>query len=171
MNSLEILHLNEEMVNAYLDLAIRIDSESNFMLYNKNERPKDEKYKNGIVDVIIRDKSNQCLLAKFNGDICGYIIGLGSNLQKKRHIINIVIGVLQKFQNNGVGSFLLKHLTESYEGFKVFHLSVAENNRKAISFYKKNGFTESGFIRHSLRIDDHFINEMLMHKICKHEKN
>jgi ribosomal-protein-alanine N-acetyltransferase len=72
--------------------------------------------------------------------IVGYIVCWLSD--KTAHIYNI--SVKKDYQNQGIGSFLLEYLLEELKkiGFNTVVLEVRKSNSKAISLYKKFGFTE-----------------------------
>lgn len=169
MNDLKILDLTKNMVADYVALASEIDSETEFMLFEKAERPMGSEYQKGVAIELLENGNNQCFVARCSNNLCGYVLGLGNNFKKKKHVVNIVIGVLSNYQNKGIGSMLLNHLFNSYKEFKVFHLSVVKNNTKAIAFYRKNGFKESGVVFNSMKINGELVNELLMFRDSNHE--
>ena len=52
--------------------------------------------------------------------------------------------VLPSYQRQGIGSKLLKKVFSSFPKIKRFDLEVEKQNKKAISFYKKEGFYKAG---------------------------
>ncbi len=50
--------------------------------------------------------------------------------------------VLEKYQNKGIGTLLLKSLINKYKNIKNITLEVRCDNTKAINLYKKMGFKE-----------------------------
>jgi len=164
MQNTEILDLTKKLVTKYVTLASCIDSETNFMLFEEGERPVTNEYKRGVIKELIENTNNKCFAAQFSNKLCGYVLGLGNSFEKKKHVVNIVIGVLSDYQSLGIGSLLLNHLINSYKEFKVFHLTVVESNTKAIAFYEKNGFKKSGAVLNSLKISNKLVNEVLMYR-------
>lgn len=82
--------------------------------------------------------SNYLLYLK-DGRIVGYINYY--LIYDKMEIANF--NVLESFQNQGIGSKLLKHLIEKYEKNVLnITLEVRCDNIKAIRLYKENGFVE-----------------------------
>jgi len=71
------------------------------------------------------------LRLKFNGKIKGFVGNLG-------------IAVSEKFRGYGIGKILMNKLIEEGKKSKVkcIQLTTLENNKKAISLYKRNGFIE-----------------------------
>lgn len=72
----------------------------------------------------------------------GFIIFYANNYDDKTSYISF-IGVKQNFQNKRIGEKLLKVCIEkSLEmGMKYIRLRVQKDNQRALSFYKKNGFS------------------------------
>ena len=67
-------------------------------------------------------------------------------LNNRRHIEIERIYVLQQFQKQKIGLFLINHCieTSAQQGFDVIWLGVWEQNKKAIDFYMSRGFTIFG---------------------------
>jgi len=74
-------------------------------------------------------------------EIVGYILG-GIHFDDPKTGKLIRIGVKQSFQRVEVGTQLISALLAEMRkhGVKKIHLTVADSNTAAISFYKKNGF-------------------------------
>ena len=82
-------------------------------------------------------------VAEYEEKIIGYILG-GVHLEDKTKGKLIRIGVGQGFQRKECGTKLTAALFERMRkyGVKTVHLTVAEANIPALSFYKKIGFTQ-----------------------------
>lgn len=97
----------------------------------------------------------------------GFTLGIGNELERNKHTLYCVIGVLQRYVGNGVGRNLLQNLemwaVES--GFHRLELTVMEHNERAKRLYQKLGFQPEGIKRDSLKIDGKFINEVYMSKL------
>jgi len=74
-------------------------------------------------------------------EIVGYVLG-GIHFDDPKTGKLIRIGVKQSFQRVEVGTQLISALLAEMRkhGVKKIHLTVADSNTAAISFYKKNGF-------------------------------
>ncbi len=74
-------------------------------------------------------------------EIVGYVLG-GIHFDDPKTGKLIRIGVQQSFQRVEVGTQLISALLAEMRkhGVKKIHLTVADSNTAAISFYKKNGF-------------------------------
>lgn len=87
--------------------------------------------------------SNFFFVAVESGKIIGYILG-GVHFDNPDTGKLIRIGVVKEYRKKGCGEKLTSTLLEKMKecGVKKVHLTVAETNTDAISFYKKIGFTE-----------------------------
>ncbi len=59
-------------------------------------------------------------------------------MYEKLEIANF--NVLEKYQNKGIGSSLIKYLINKYSNIENITLEVKEDNNKAIHIYEKMGF-------------------------------
>ena len=84
------------------------------------------------------ESPNEILIAKEKGKVIGFIHFLV--FEDYIDIVDIVVDISNRKQ--GIGSKLLKSL-ENYN-IKEILLEVSENNKTALSFYLKNGFTKVG---------------------------
>jgi len=85
-----------------------------------------------------------------NGKIVGYI-GLKHLSNKITRIVGIAID--PAYHSQGYGSEVLKILEKKYSrSLKRFDLEVRQDNEKAIKFYKKNGYIQTG-IKHNYYSD------------------
>ncbi|MEW6102902.1 MAG: ribosomal protein S18-alanine N-acetyltransferase [bacterium] len=87
-------------------------------------------------------KNGSFYVAKENGKIIGY--GGFSIAEDEVSLVNLAIHPL--YRKKGIGSFLLGLIIKiaREEGGKKMFLEVRRKNLGAISFYKKQGFIETG---------------------------
>ncbi len=86
---------------------------------------------------VIRDKT---VYVCCEGDrLLGYVV-IGPEQGGRIEIETLY--VLPRFQGKGIGKMLLGHVLESQS--RTYWLSVWELNRKALGFYEKHGFKETG---------------------------
>ena len=98
----------------------------------------------------INDKNSEFYFLYYNERLAGYLklneAPSQTDINDKESLEIERIYVSSEFQGAGLGSFLMAQAIEkSVERNKKYAwLGVWEKNRKAISFYKKNGFYETG---------------------------
>ncbi|MBO5003040.1 GNAT family N-acetyltransferase [Methanocorpusculaceae archaeon] len=85
-------------------------------------------------------------VAEYDGKIIGYILG-GVHLEDVALGKLVRIGVCKGFQRKECGTKLTDALFSRMKerGIKRVHLTVAETNAPAISFYKKIGFVQKDY--------------------------
>ena len=89
---------------------------------------------------IFDDDSGVNVLAEEGGQIVGYAVILPLN---STQVDLETIAVLPEFQGKGVSQALLKYLEKeaSSRGFRQMILEVRDRNDRAISFYRRNGYS------------------------------
>lgn len=107
-------------------------------------------------------------IATLNDRIIGYLkinFGPAQTESDQNNTIEIErIYVLKEFQGHNIGKLLLAKTVEAAQQKKIdfIWLGVWEKNVKAISFYKKNGFTESG--KHLFKLGAEEQTDIIMKK-------
>lgn len=90
------------------------------------------------------------LVAVAESEIIGQISLSGNSGVLRRHAGSIAISVIEKAQGQGVGTALMKAMTEyADEWTTIFRLElfVYSDNAKAIALYEKFGFRQEGLLR------------------------
>lgn len=114
----------------------------------------------------LSDKNSQFYFAIFNNEIIGYSkLNHGesqTDIQDDNAIELERIYVLKMFQGKKAGQALLENAINiaMQENANYLWLGVWENNYKAISFYRKNGFIE--FSTHRFILGDDIQTDILM---------
>lgn len=77
------------------------------------------------------------------------------------------MGLLAPFRGQGLGERLLQACIAqaSRAGLSKIELTVFSANARAIALYRKNGFTEVGFIRDYRRVDGTTFDALLMERL------
>ncbi len=101
--------------------------------------------------------------------IVGFILVNGNNIQRKRHVATIVIGILQEYNGRGIGTRLFKEVEKWAKLHDVWRLelTVMAHNTRAQALYKKAGFEKEGVKKAALIIDGKGIDEYEMAKLLK----
>lgn len=119
----------------------------------------------------LSNKSSQFYFAVLNGKIIGYIklnVGEAQTDIKDNNALEIErIYVLKAFHGKKVGQLLYDTAIQiaMQEGVIYLWLGVWENNPRAISFYKKNGFAE--FDKHVFMLGMDQQIDIMMKKVLK----
>ncbi|HSQ97343.1 MAG TPA: GNAT family N-acetyltransferase [Rickettsiales bacterium] len=106
-------------------------------------------------------------LALDESDIVGFVGVTKNQTQKRQHVADFTIAVLQSHQKKGIASMLLSEAEKFLKGLGVIKLeiSVVEENEKARKFYYKHKFLEEGVKHKSMNINGKLHNEICLYKL------
>jgi diamine N-acetyltransferase len=114
----------------------------------------------------LNDKDSEFYFAILDNNVIGYLkINFGqaqTELQDDKALEIERIYVLKEFQGKNVGQILYEKAIQIAEKMSADYiwLGVWENNKRAISFYKKNGFLE--FDKHIFRLGNDEQTDIMM---------
>jgi ribosomal protein S18 acetylase RimI-like enzyme len=114
------------------------------------------------------NQSSQFYFAVVDTEVIGYLklnLGQAQTEIKDNHALEIErIYVLQAFHGKKVGQLLYDKAIQVAEQINATYvwLGVWENNHRALSFYKKNGFVE--FDKHIFRLGTDEQTDLMMKK-------
>ncbi|MFL5625291.1 MAG: GNAT family N-acetyltransferase [Ktedonobacteraceae bacterium] len=148
-------------------LRLRLDEETQFMLFEPGEREISlEEQKRQIEDVLARE-NQMIFVAEEDGQLVGYLSATGGYVRRNRHSAEIVIGILQGFRGQGIGSQLFVAMEEwaRQQHLHRLELTVMTHNTAGVALYKKQGFAIEGTRRHALIVNGQYVDEFYMAKI------
>lgn len=167
-----IRKLNENDGKDYLNLMLKLDQETEFMLYEPGERKTTPEQ---MTDRLISnlDKGGVVLGAFEEEKLTGFISLIRGAAKRIRHCGYVVIGVTQESSGKGVGSKLLDSLDEwaMLHGISKLELTVMAHNRRAYELYLRNGYEVEGTKTSSIQIRGQFFDEYYMGKTLKNENS
>lgn len=169
MNS-NIIFRNVEKLDteSLWNMMNQLDYETKFMMYEPGERTKNLARLQENVDIAVNG-SNLSLLAVDGNEIVGYISAQIGNVRREKHSAYIVVGIREKYRNQGIGINFFKKLDEWALDKKLvrLELTVLCTNEVALNLYKKSGFEIEGTKRKSMYIDGEYVDEYYMSKIIR----
>jgi ribosomal protein S18 acetylase RimI-like enzyme len=148
-------------------LIKQVESESQYMLFEKGERKIEPEQQVERIEAIKKEWNSTIFVAEENAELIGYLIVMGGNAIRNKHSVYLVIGILSQYRGLGVGTKLFEEL-EKWAMVHQIHrleLSVVTRNEDGLRLYKKMGFEIEGTKRHSLLIDGEFVDEYYMSKL------
>lgn len=165
-NILIIRPVDVDDARSIINLHQDIDAESNFMLFGKDERKMTVQSIRKQIGEWKKTEKSGMFVGILNGHFAGFLLLLAGPSPRASHRASIVIGVRQAFSGKNVGTALMNK-AESWAqevGITRIELTVVEENKRAISLYKKLGYTVEGTRSNSLLIQDQYVNELYMAK-------
>ena len=163
---MEIRKIQIEDAKNLLNLLKKLDTETPFLLYEKDERKTtieqqrkniQEQLERGVLTFVLED----------NKKLVGYVFGNIFTANRKKHCMNLAIAILQEYTDKGYGTKLMNTIEEYAinNGITRLELEVAKTNKVAISLYQKTGFEEEGIKRNAFLVNGKYEDELLMAKI------
>jgi RimJ/RimL family protein N-acetyltransferase len=157
----------ESDANAFLDLCKTLDEETQFMMLEPGERITTVEQQRERIGRLLSQNNQMIFVAENNNQLVGYLAAIGGDYRRNKHSAHIVIGILQGFIGQGIGTRLFKNL-ESWSREHRIHrleLTVMAHNTNALGLYQKMGFQIEGTKKHSLFVNGQYVDEYYMAKL------
>ena len=151
----------------FLNLCKQLDADTQFMLIEPGERKTTLEEQRDQIDNLLRQENQRIFVTEQDNQLVGYLEATGGTFKRNRHSAYLVIGILQAFAGQGIGTQLFQRM-EEWAKQKYIHrleLTVMAHNTAGIGLYKKQGFAIEGIRRHSLLINGQFVDEFSMAKL------
>ncbi len=150
-----------------LKLRLQLDNETQFMLFEPGERNIDLDEQRRQLENVLSQEKQMVFVAEDNGKLVGYLGAIGGTVQRTRHSVEIVIGILQDFTGQGIGTQLFTAIEQwaRQQHLHRLELTVMTHNTAAIALYKKQGFEVEGTRRHACVINGQYVDEYYMSKL------
>jgi len=162
-----IREISESDAASFLALCKQMDKETRFMLLEPGERTTTlEEQEKRIRDILSKD--NQTIfVAEEQGSLIGYLAAFGGSYARNKHEVYIVVGLLEAFTGQGIGTALFEKLDAWAHEHQIhrLELSVMVHNERGVGLYQKMGFEIEGIKKDSLYVDGAYVDEYYMGKI------
>ncbi len=147
----------------YLKLMKQLDKETSFMLYEPNERKTSIDEMNNKIEQV-NNEGGVIIGAEADNELVGFVSANRIPLERIKHSVYIVAGVLSKVSGKGIGTDLFKELLSWAKENEItrLELTVIKHNKRAINLYKKIGFEIEGIKKNSLNVDNNYDDEYYM---------
>lgn len=144
-----------------------VEASSKYMLLEPGERNVTREQHMNMVENIVKSDNSTILVAENNQELIGYVMTIGGRTKRNKHSAYIVIGIVDKYRGNGIGTKLFEEITNwaADHGIYRLELTVVTENEAGVALYKKIGFEIEGVKRNSLLIDGQFVDEYYMSKL------
>ena len=162
-----IRSIHEDDSENILSFYKKLDRESQFMLYEPHERVTSVREQRQIIRGILSRGNQTIFVAEQEDQLVGVLEALGGTFLRNRHCAYIVIGILQAFAGQGLGT----HFFQELEDWAIQHdlhrleLTVMRHNEAAVHLYQKMGFVIEGTRQDSLLVNGRYVDEYYMAKI------
>jgi len=169
MNSLDVRPAVKEDAAPFLDLWNALDTETEFMLYEPNERKATLDSQQTMLSNASESDNVHIIVLACNEThlLAGFCAGRRSSNHRDKHVLHVVIGIRQGFTGKQWGRRLLGQL-EAWAGsvgIVRLELNVMVNNQRAVSLYKAMGYKVEGTRKQSVALNSGFVDEHVMAKL------
>ncbi len=161
--------LGIEDVDCFWSFLNELDIETDFMMYEPNEREQHtniQELKSDIQSNVV--EGNDFLqIAIEDHKIVGYIRAERGRLNRISHTAYIVVGILKDYSRKGIGTAFFENLDKwaKENGILRLELTVECHNKAARHLYEKSGFEVEGIRRKAMHIGKDFVDEYYMAKM------
>lgn len=140
-----------------------IDSETNFMMFEPDERVWNEER----ISKNLKDENNLVLGVIDDEKIVGFLTAQRGVFRRIRHTAYIVIGIQKNYCNRKLGTKLFQMLDDWAIENKIIRLelTVVCENKGALRLYEKSGFSIEGTKKKTMYVDGKYVDEYMMSKI------
>ncbi|WP_378180421.1 GNAT family N-acetyltransferase [Aquimarina sp. SS2-1] len=132
-----------------------------------DEYPNDVCQERDMIERYQSEKNSIILVAISENAMIGNIDLTGSWRKKMQHTAVIGMGVDLKWQNQGIGTFLLQSAVDWAQKNKILKtiwLEVYANNNPGIELYKKLKFKQSGVVPNFFKEKGTYIDKIMMYR-------
>ena len=150
----------------FLKMLIQLDNETNYMMFEPDERKTTIKEMESNINNINKSKSI-ILVAEDNGNIVGFLSAERGFANRIKHSAYIVTGILKDYRGRKIGMKFFEEMEKwaLKSNITRLELTVMTNNESAIQLYKKMGFKIEGTKEKSLIVNEKYVDEYYMGKI------
>ena len=154
-----------------MKLMVELDADSKFMMLEPGERQTSAQEQELAIEEFLTSTSKVMFVAENEGDLVGFVAGYGYRPNRKKHVMNCVLGVLSSASGKGLGTRLMKRLEDWARRHRLsrMELTVMAHNTRAQKLYSRCGFEVEGIKRHSICVDGKPVDERLMAKLLTAE--
>ena len=134
---MEIRKIQIEDAKNLLNLLKKLDAETTFLLYEKDERNSTIKQQRKNIQQQL-EKGSLAFVLEHNKKLVGYVFGNIFTANRKKYCMNLAIAFLQEYTVKGYGTKLMNTIEEYAINNRItrLELEVAKTNKVAISLYQ-----------------------------------
>ncbi|MCI5996817.1 MAG: GNAT family N-acetyltransferase [Peptoniphilaceae bacterium] len=169
MKKINYINVKKHDAKRLMEMLKELDSQTEYMMYEYDERLSDENAINKLIEGIESDNriNNFLVVAECDGKFVGFISAKKGFARKIKHSAYIVVGVLKDFRSMGIGYNFFKLLDDwaIKNSIVRLELTVICENEIAKRLYEKCGFNVEGIKKKSIFMKNKFYDEFYMAKI------
>jgi RimJ/RimL family protein N-acetyltransferase len=137
--------LRESDAEQFLNLCKKLDDETQFMLLEPGERKTTLNEQRTQIELLLEQENQTIFVAEQENQLVGYLAALGEKFKRNRHSAYLIIGILQRFTGQGIGTQMFQTLEEwaQQQHIHRLELTVMTHNKAGIALYRKQGLARA----------------------------
>jgi RimJ/RimL family protein N-acetyltransferase len=158
--------IESDDARAFINLQEAVFKECDFEYFDCNEQNLTVQQVRKILAEWRKTKTSNILLCIVNGEFAGYAIIKGNASSRTKHVASLRLGVIESYQNIGIGTSLLNQAEAWCQQHQIERLEVqiVTFNEKAKSLFEKNGYVCEGTRRGSFKLENEAYDELYYSK-------
>lgn len=163
LKDIEFVYTSTEYINQFNKAVDEVAKERKYL--GRTYAPPLEKSKE-FVEHIINNNLPQYFALK-GGELIGWSYAIPLPYEGMEHVASLGMGIVKGFRESGLGAKLLGLTIDhakKHNGVEKIELDVYKSNKRAIHFYKKNGFILEGEKEKARKLDGIYDNVLVMGK-------
>lgn len=156
-------------VESFWEFLNALDKETNYMMYEPNEREQRTNLKELEADIWnnVLEGNDFLQIAVEDDKIIGYIRAERGKYHRISHTAYIVVGIRKDYRRKGIGTTFFKNLDiwAKENSILRLELTVECHNKAARYLYEQSGFAIEGIRKRSMHIGKEFMDEYYMAKM------
>ena len=165
---IQIREICEDDAEKFLALCHQLDRETQLMLLEPGERTITIDEQREYIKRILTRGNQTILVAEDQQEqLAGYLSATGGVYNRNRRTAYLVIGVLQGFAGQGIGTRLFTQVEKWARNHTIhrMELTVMAHNERAVRLCQKMGFEIEGMKQQNLLVDGKYVDEYEMAKL------
>ena len=148
-------------------LTQQVERDAAYMLWEAGERSVSKEQQDKMIQGIQDQQNSTIFVAEEADELIGFLMAIGGNANRNKHGVYLVIGLLQAYRGQGLGTKLFEALEEWAKVNQIhrLELTVVTENNAGLSLYNKMGFEIEGTKKDSILINGKFVDEYYMAKL------
>lgn len=163
---MQIRNVNLKDTDNFMDLQLRLDRETDYMMLEPGERKADRDSTEGFLRSAAEGE-DLLIVAEDKDRLWGFLSAQRGSFKRIHHSAYIVTGICKDYRGLGIGTAFFQELDKwaVSNHIKRLELTVMCVNEAAVHLYEKSGFMKEGIKKNSMLVNGQLTDEYYMAKL------
>jgi RimJ/RimL family protein N-acetyltransferase len=164
---MNVREISPDDAAAYWRLRQQIDRETEFLRFEPDDWLVTTQHVRGRIELMLATDNQTIFVAERASQLIGFLWAGGGLYRHNHHRVHLLLGVLQAYQRQGLGTRLLKacECWGHAHHMQRLELTVMTHNFVALALYTKMGFQIEHTAPYALCIDGKYVDLHYMSKV------